>query len=155
MPSGDVFVVRAPSGDGPMGGGGGPSPGLGNGGTGPGIQHQPTVIQTVKPPNAVAPPPGASPPAETRPKIQAFGQALGGRKHTENWKRKTNLTGTGATHVRSFHCKLNAESLEFMDRQINEWLDEHPDYEVKFVNAAVGEWTGKIKEPALIVSVWV
>jgi len=90
-----------------------------------------------------------------KPKIQAFSQGLGGKKHSENWKRKTNLTGAGATHVRSFHCKLNTESLEYMDQQINDWLDNHPDYEVKLVTTTVGEWTGKIKEPAMVLTVWV
>jgi hypothetical protein len=93
--------------------------------------------------------------AEAKSKIQAFNQGLGGKKHSENWKRKTNVNGTGATHVKSFHCKLNAESVEYMDQQINQWLDEHPDYEVKFISSAIGEWTGKIKEPAMVVNVWV
>jgi hypothetical protein len=97
----------------------------------------------------------ASAPAETKPKIQAFSQGIGTKKAGEDWKRKTNANGTGATHVRSFHCKLNTESLDYMDQQINEWLDSHPDYEVKMVTSAVGEWTGKIKEPAFIISVWV
>lgn len=159
-------VRRAPIGDAAGGGGPGgsgapiqPSPGgLGGGGT-------PAPLQP-KPPNAFTPPPAAGPAAgaqapapgaagESKPKIHAFSQALGGRKHSENWKRKTNVTGSGATHVRSFHCKLNSESLEYMDQQINEWLDNHPDYEVKMVSSSVGEWTGKIKEPALIVTVWV
>ena len=39
--------------------------------------------------------------------------------------------------------------------QINEWLDAHPDHEVKFSTATVGDWTGKLKEPNLIVQVWV
>jgi hypothetical protein len=42
-----------------------------------------------------------------------------------------------------------------MDQTINEWLDAHPQYEVKFVNATIGTFTGKIKEPALICQVWV
>ena len=57
--------------------------------------------------------------------------------------------------MRSFHCKMNTESLEYLDQQINEWLDEHPQYEVKFVQTSVGEWTGKTKEPNLVVQVWV
>lgn len=96
------------------------------------------------------------PPTRThQPKIRTFEQRLGRGGHETMWKRNPNLTGTGAIHVKSFHCKLTGDSLEFLDSQINEWLDEHPEYEVKFVTTSVGEWTGKLKEPSLIVNVWV
>lgn len=90
-------------------------------------------------------------------KIRALDQKLGGslNRHEDNWVRTPNTTGTGAIHMRSFHCKLNGDSLENLDKQINEWLDAHPQYEVKFVTTSVGDWTGKLKEPALIVQVWV
>lgn len=88
-------------------------------------------------------------------KIQIFEQRLAGKKHEDKWARTPNVTGTGAIHVRSFHCKLVGESLEFLDQQINEWLDAHPQYEVKFVTTCIGEWTGKIREPNLIVQIWV
>lgn len=87
--------------------------------------------------------------------IQAFDQNLSGTRHEDKWHRSPNVTGTGAIHVRSFHCKLNRGSLEMLDQQINEWLDEYPQYEVKFVTTAVGEWTGKAREPNLVVQVWV
>jgi len=88
-------------------------------------------------------------------KIQPFAQALGGGRHEDKWKRSPNVTGTGAVHIKSFHCRLTEDSLAVMDQQINEWLDAHPQYEVKFVTSVVGDWTGKLKEPALIVQVWV
>jgi hypothetical protein len=113
----------------------------------------------VKPPNWTSPPvEGAAKtetPAPPANKIRAMGQALLGGHHQQEWKRPTNLTGNGATHVRSFHAKLTGESLEFLDKQINDWLDSHPDYEVKMVTTTVGEWTGKLKEPNIIVQVWV
>jgi hypothetical protein len=93
--------------------------------------------------------------AEVKPQIKALEQGLGSGRHLENWKRKPTPTGHGAVHCRSFHCKLTGDSLENLDRQINEWLDAHPDYEVKLVTTTVGEWTGKLKEPNLIVQVWV
>lgn len=71
------------------------------------------------------------------------------------WNRTPNATGTGAIHVRTFHSKLNSDSLAFMDQTINEWLDTHPEYEVKLVTSTIGEFTGKIREPALICQVWV
>ncbi|USN97884.1 MAG: hypothetical protein H6810_06715 [Phycisphaeraceae bacterium] len=88
-------------------------------------------------------------------KIRTFEQRLGRGGHEGKWKRQPNVTGTGAIHVKSFHSKLTGDSLEFLDSQINEWLDEHPEYEVKMVTTSIGEWTGKLKEPALIINVWV
>ncbi|MFG0328049.1 MAG: hypothetical protein ACF8SC_12375 [Phycisphaerales bacterium JB037] len=88
------------------------------------------------------------------PKIRAFGQALG-QKHEDTWNRTPNATGTGAIHVKSFHCKMTDEGLHHLDSQINEWLDAHPQYEVKLVTSSIGDWKGKITEPNLIVQVWV
>lgn len=102
-------------------------------------------------PEAVKP----SAPVESKPKIRTFEQKLGGGKHEDSWNRTPNVTGTGAIHVKSFHCKLTGDSLDFLDQQINEWLDAHPQYEVKFVTTAIGTWTAKLKEPNLIVNVWV
>lgn len=102
--------------------------------------------------------PGLSPEKdgpEAKPKIMAFEQKGGIGKTEDSWQRKTNKTGSGATHVKTFHAKLTGESLEFLDKQINDWLDAHPDHEVKFSTSTVGEWTGKLKEPNVIVQVWV
>jgi hypothetical protein len=84
--------------------------------------------------------------------IRAFEKAS---RHTEKWKRQPNVTGEGASHVRTFHAKLTAEALVYMDQVINEWLDEHPEYEVKRVTSTVGILTGKLKEPHIICQVWV
>ena len=127
---------------------------------------RPVGPQPVKPPNAVRPREPEPQPVlvprvatvtggEPAPKIKAFEQRLSGKHEDKGWSRTPNSPGTGAIHVRSFHCKLNSESLEFLDQQINEWLDAHPQYEVKFVTTCIGEWTGKIREPNLIVQIWV
>ncbi len=92
---------------------------------------------------------------DAAPKIRTFQQKLSSLKHEDNWNRTPNSNGTGAIHCKSFHCKLTGDSLEFLDQQINEWLDAHPQYEVKFVTSSIGTWTGKHKEPNLIVTVWV
>ena len=84
--------------------------------------------------------------------IRAFG---GMKRHEDNWQRTPNTTGVGAIHVKSFHGKITDDGLRYMDQQINEWLDAHPQYEVKFVNSTIGTFTGKIKEPQLICQVWV
>lgn len=93
-------------------------------------------------------------PAEP-PKIRTFQQKLRTVRHEDSWNRTPNANGTGAIHVKSFHAKLTGDSLEFLDQQINEWLDAHPQYEVKNVTSSIGTWTGKSKEPNLIVNVWV
>jgi len=91
---------------------------------------------------------------EVKPKIHHTQATSISAKKTD-WKRKPNANGSGATHVKSFHCRLNTEAMEIMDQTINAWLDEHPEIEVKHVNNTIGEWQGKIKEPALIVQIWV
>ena len=94
---------------------------------------------------------GAGPTAAA-PKITAFGKE---QRHEETWSRTPNTTGQGAIHVRTFHSKLTVDALSYMDQLINEWLDAHPQYEVKFVNSTVGILSGKLKEPNLICQVWV
>lgn len=85
-------------------------------------------------------------------KITAIGEKS---RHEDAWNRTPNSTGTGAIHVKTFHCKLTDDALTYMDTCINEWLDAHPQYEVKFVTSTVGTLTGKLKEPHLICQVWV
>ncbi len=127
----------------------------------PGTQIIPGSVPATRPAEArpaiaSAPASVSSPaPAAAVSKIQQFEQRLGAKRHEDKWSRSPNVTGTGAIHCKSFHCKLVGESLEFLDQQINEWLDAHPQYEVKFVTSSIGEWTGKSKEPNLIVQVWV
>lgn len=106
----------------------------------PGSQGKPTL-------------PSDAPP----PKIQTFENkfSTSARRHEDSWNRTPNQTGAGAIHIRSFHCKLNEESLALMDSQINDWLDGHPQYEVKLVTTSIGTWLSKTSEPHLIVNVWV
>ena len=85
-------------------------------------------------------------------KITAFEKV---RRHEDKWSRTPNTTGQGAIHVRTFHSKLTADALTYLDQCVNEWLDAHPQYEVKFVTSTVGTLTGKLKEPHLICQVWV
>lgn len=114
--------------------------------TSPGDSGSP--IHTRKPPNDA--------PAEAAPsKIRAFAQSLATLHADGEWNRKPFANKTGAMHVKSFHCKLTGESLEFLDKQINDWLDAHPDFEIKMVTGTVGEWTGKLREPNLILQIWV
>ena len=82
--------------------------------------------------------------------------ASGGDKHTyTKFKRETRCTGNGACRIRTFHGRLSDDGLAFMDDKINEWLDNHPEIEVKFVNSLVGPLEGKVTgEQGLIVVIW-
>jgi len=96
--------------------------------------------------------PVADAPAGLSKKITAFDKE---RRHEDEWERTPNTTGGGAIHVKTFHSKLTDDALKYMDQCINEWLDAHPQYEVKFVNSTIGTLTGKLKEPHIICQVWV
>ncbi|MBN2210519.1 MAG: hypothetical protein JW709_03910 [Sedimentisphaerales bacterium] len=87
------------------------------------------------------------------PRIQAFGTTAQ-REPDEKLHRQTQLTGRGATRTRTFHAKLNDGAMAFLDQQINEWLDQHPEYEVKFATTTIGVVEGKRQEPHLIINVW-
>jgi hypothetical protein len=131
-------------GNGGGGGGNGGPPKVSNGGSSGGVS-----------PARAAADHAEADPVEVKPKIRAFAQSMESGHHGREWIRGTNKDGTGATHVKSFHCKLAGDALVYLDEQINEWLDTHPDYEVKLVTTSVGEWTGKMKEPHMVVQVWV
>jgi hypothetical protein len=68
-------------------------------------------------------------------------------------KRPMNLTGTGATRVRTFTSNLTEASIGHMDEVINRWLDASK-AEVKFCSTTVGNFEGKHAEPKLIVTLW-
>lgn len=68
--------------------------------------------------------------------------------------RPLNPAGAGATRCRTFHSKLSNEAVAHLDYQINDWLDQNPDIEIKFSTSTVGIWTGKHAEPNLIISVF-
>ncbi len=100
--------------------------------------------------------------AEPLPVAESLGPAGGQkirsierRRHEDVWSRTPNTTGEGAIHVKTFSAKLTEDALKYMDQSINEWLDAHPQYEVKFTSSTVGILTGKLKEPYLICQVWV
>ncbi|HEY8666687.1 MAG TPA: hypothetical protein VIL86_08490 [Tepidisphaeraceae bacterium] len=85
-------------------------------------------------------------------KIQAFG--VHASHAAKTWKRPAKITGTGAVRVRSFHGKLSDQGLGYLDDAVNDWLDRHPEVEVKFVTSTTGVFEGKMREPALILNLW-
>ena len=101
--------------------------------------------------SAAAPPP-AAPAAPPKPVIR-FNMAEGQRKQ-HNWKRQTAVSGTGVCRVKSFRGKYTDAGIEHLDDTINEWLDSHPDVEVKFVTSTVSAFEGKAHEPVLVLNLW-
>lgn len=96
------------------------------------------------------------PPPDTKSKIQFNAGSQPAENIESRWKRVARSSGQGATHVRTFTGKLNAAGLEYLDRHINEWLDNHPDADVKFSTMSVGEIASSLgREPTIIVQVWI
>jgi len=91
----------------------------------------------------------AAPPS----KIKAISGSGGMHTHAA-YKRPPDVTGHGAVRVRSFHGRLSEEGMAFLDDKVNEWLDSHPEIEIKFATTTIGQFEGKIRELALIITVW-
>jgi len=85
--------------------------------------------------------------------LRAFGDASLAAAKKAEFKRHPNVNGTGAVRCRVFHSRIQVSSLEYMEGQINEWLD-HEQVEVKHVGHVIGIMEGKRPEPNLIVTVW-
>lgn len=88
--------------------------------------------------------------------VRAFGGAASkmGAGHKADFQRPLNNSGQGATRCRIFHSKLAATSLEYMEKQINDWVDSDPTIDIKQVGHSIGVMTGKTAETSLIVTVW-
>ncbi len=91
---------------------------------------------------------------EEQPVLRVIGDAAQSTaKKRFDFKRSMNHTGQGATRCRVFHSKISASSLDYMESQINEWLDGE-DIEVKNVGHVIGTLEAKTPEPNVIVIVW-
>lgn len=70
------------------------------------------------------------------------------------YRRPLNRLGTGASRIRIWHCKLSDGPLAVLNQQINEWLEAHPDVEVKFATTTIGEWEGRRSEAQFIITLY-
>ncbi len=70
------------------------------------------------------------------------------------FKRPLLLGPIGATRLRTFHCKLTGAAVDFMNNQINEWMDQNDKIIIKFATSTIGNFEGKHTEPNLIVTVF-
>lgn len=70
------------------------------------------------------------------------------------FKRHLQHQDKGAIRCRIFHAKLNDGALQFMQDQINEWIDQSPEVDVKSVSTDVGVVEGKTSQPHLIITIF-
>ena len=97
----------------------------------------------------------ALPSASGAKKITMFGGKTPGVVATEpTYTRPLNTTGFGACRMKSFIGKISGPGLEYMDTNLNIWLDAHPEVEVKFCTSTVGPVDGKSGEYTLILNIW-
>lgn len=90
-------------------------------------------------------------------KIRSFAttSSLGGA-HKDEGRFKRPIAGPteAATRCRTFHSKLAAPAIAYMDDQINEWIDSQAGLYIKTVSSTVGIFEGKHAEPHLIVTIF-
>ena len=70
------------------------------------------------------------------------------------FKRKADPDAKGACRMRIFHAKLSEGALEYMNNQINEWLDDNDDIYIKYATTTIGLFEGKHSEPNIFMSVF-
>jgi len=98
---------------------------------------------------------GSQPMSSTRihsVSVATLGQGVGWDDN--RFKRSLRPDSVGATRMRTFHCRLSDGAIDFMQSQINEWLDSSDKLVVKFVSANIGLFEGKHTEPNLILTVF-
>ncbi len=95
---------------------------------------------------------GEAAPSSAVRAIGAAGRAAAAHSKSE-FKRSLNLTGQGATRCRVFRTRIAGPALDFMENQINQWLDSEA-IEIKHVGHIIGTMEGKTPEPNVIVMVW-
>jgi pterin-4a-carbinolamine dehydratase len=96
--------------------------------------------------------PTSTNPEPPKSKIHGISSVAALAQHS--YTRPTHSNKTGAVRMRTFHCRLSEQGVEYLDQIVNDWLEHHPDIEVKFVTSTIGLWDGKLKEPTLILNVW-
>ncbi len=70
------------------------------------------------------------------------------------FKRHLQHNECGAIRCRIFHAKLNDGALQYVQNQINDWIDQNPEVDVKHLNTNVGVVEGKSSEPHLIITLF-
>lgn len=96
--------------------------------------------------------------AEPSSQIHGFsgaGVTAGPGQAVEQTFKRPLLTQPGvATRCKTFHCKLTDASMVNLNEQVNEWVDEHEDVQIKFALSDIGVIEGKHADPHLIVTIF-
>lgn len=79
---------------------------------------------------------------------------LGGGWDDTKYSRALDTRSISATRCRTFHSKLSEAALEFMNNQINDWLDSNEGITVKFANSTIGLFEGKHAEHNIILTLF-
>ncbi|MHC4387998.1 MAG: hypothetical protein ACYS8I_08465 [Planctomycetota bacterium] len=58
------------------------------------------------------------------------------------------------TGVKTFFTKLHPGAMDFLDKQITNWLKNNPSLAVKRTNITTGEVQAKKTEPNIIITIW-
>ena len=89
-------------------------------------------------------------------KIVTTGRTLGvaGGWDDSRFARPLDPKARGATRCRTFHSKITEGAIEFLNNQINEWLDKHENIVIKFSDSVIGPFEGKHTEPNLIITLY-
>lgn len=92
--------------------------------------------------------------------IRAFGGGPSGMSggfgayQEKQYQREVLRGSPNATRCRTFHCKLADGPMTHLNEQINDWVDEHEDVEIKFATSTIGVIEGKHNDPHLIITVF-
>lgn len=98
-----------------------------------------------------------SPPAAPAPAAAGRGGSVAGMAAAarRQFLRPLAPNSPHATRCRTFHCKLNDQSIAHMNDVINEWVDSHDDVVIKFATNTIGIVEGKSSsDPNLFVTVF-
>lgn len=79
--------------------------------------------------------------------------SIGGWDDTR-FNRQLDPRAVSSTRCRTFHSKLSEAALEFMNNQINEWIDKEDNLSIKFATSTIGTFEGKHSEPNLILTLF-
>lgn len=79
---------------------------------------------------------------------------MAGAWDDSNYRRPLQPKAPFATRCRTFHCKLADTALQFMNKQINDWVDANDDIVVKFATSTMGVFEGKHAEQHIMVTVF-
>jgi hypothetical protein len=72
----------------------------------------------------------------------------------EKYGRQLDPRAISSTRCRTFHSKLSGPALEFMNNQLNDWVDTQGNITIKFATSTIGIFEGKHAEPHLILTVF-